>query len=112
VSGWENATTSLQDARAVNLPHMAERYHRRQPSRYHGSGMTTSPPGEGRGVALPEASVTVRLEREGESMTREERSLLKMIASWVAEQESKAAEEHDTTSNLAIEIWRILKTMN
>jgi hypothetical protein len=27
-SGWANATTSLQDARAANLPHMAERYRR------------------------------------------------------------------------------------
>jgi hypothetical protein len=43
VSGWENATTSLQDARAVNLPHMAERYHRRQPARYHSRASIASP---------------------------------------------------------------------
>ena len=34
VSGCENATTSLQDASAVNFPHMAARYHRRWSRRY------------------------------------------------------------------------------
>ncbi len=34
VNGCEKLTTSLQEDMAVNLPHMAERYHRRQPSRY------------------------------------------------------------------------------
>jgi hypothetical protein len=42
VATWSFASAALverlQDARAVNLPHMAERYHRRQPSGYHGSG--------------------------------------------------------------------------
>jgi hypothetical protein len=44
-------------------------------------------------------------------MTQAERTLLKMLAGWVVEQENKIAEELGTTSNLSSEVLRLLKVI-
>jgi hypothetical protein len=44
-------------------------------------------------------------------MTSDERALLLSIARWVAEQEDKEAQKHNTTSNWADEMRRLIEVI-